>query len=75
MNSTSSNPPETKKDVVKTQKHQNSLDAWAQNIHLRTAHENPSIVPSLEFAHKQIAGDSYVEYVNHVQSKLNNSLS
>jgi hypothetical protein len=52
MKSTSSTKSEPKKEVSKTVKHQNVLDAWSLNIHLRTSHEDKSIPERLDWSHK-----------------------
>ena len=45
-------------------------DIWADNIHLRQKHEDPSIKDRLTH-HQQLLNDSdkYVDYIKHVENQ------
>lgn len=50
MNQVSNSSGDPKKEVSKTVKHQNVLDAWEFNIHMKSVHEDASIPSKLAFA-------------------------
>ena len=52
MNQVSDTSGDPKKEITKTVKHQNALDAWAFNIHITSSHEDASIPSKLTFANK-----------------------